>query len=189
MSITFKTIGSLFLAFIIPLFSCSAQAGKYPYQPISPSVRNDDRARVVLDDRHLKEGFSYIFENAIIYTPMYTTYVVGQHCYRGKPIRFDIPREKFTFILDNEEYHPPWGGGRSVWHRFHTDSRLNFLLIWLGLGYSVVELNQSACADVVLDTRYHLGDMLKKVKRTNIPILVHDNSGKKVGQFTLKVIK
>lgn len=187
MSDKIKKVSVLVLS--IFLLSFSTQAEKWAYQHTSPSVKNIDRARVVVDDGNLQEGFSYIFKDEVIYNPQYNTYVVGQHCYRGKPVRFDIPRETFTFYIDNEEYHPPWGGGGSVWHRFYTDAKLNFLLIWIDSAYSVVELNQSACADVVLSTRYHLEEKLKKAQSMNIPIVVHDGSGNKVGEFTLKIRK
>ncbi len=143
MSDKIKKVSVLFLVLSIFLLSFSAQEEKYAYQPTSPSVKNIDRARVVVDDGNLQEGFSYTFKDEVIYTPQYNTYVVGQHCYRGKPVRFNIPRERFTFYIDNEEYHAPWAGG-SVWHRFHTGAKLNFLLIWIDSAYSVVELKQSA---------------------------------------------
>ena len=182
-----EKISVLILTLII-LFSLGlARAERYAYQPTSPSVKNIDRARVIIKDENLPEGFSYIFQNVVNYIPNNNTYVVGQHCYRGDSIRFDIPREIFTFYIDNEEYIPPWGGGGSVWHRFHTDARLNFLLIWIDSAYSVVELNQSACADIVLNTRYHLEERLKKARNTNVPIVVHNDSGEKVGEFTLKI--
>ncbi|MBW2520452.1 MAG: hypothetical protein JRD88_08885 [Deltaproteobacteria bacterium] len=182
-----KKISILCLVLCIFFLSCLSHAGKYAYQPTSPSVKNTARARTVLDDSDLPEGFSYTFVNKVNYSPQYNTYVVGQHCYRGGPIRFDIPREEFTFYIDNKEYHPPWGGGGSVWHRFHTGARLNFLLVWLDSAYSVVELSQSACADVVLDTRYHVGKLLKNVQSMNVPVVVHSDSGKKIGEFILEV--
>jgi hypothetical protein len=186
MSDQIKKVSVIFFVLSIFLLSSSAQAERYAYQPTSPSIKNIDRARVVVDDGNLQEGFSYMFKDEVIYTPQYNTYVVGQHCYRGKTIRFNIPRERFTFYIDNEEYHSMSAGG-SVWHRFHTGAKLNFLLKWIDSAYSVVELNQSACADVVLDTRYHLEEKLRKTQSTNIRVVVHDGSGNKVGEFTLKI--
>jgi hypothetical protein len=181
MSNKIKKVSVIFLSMF--LLSSLAQAERYAYQSTSPSIKNIDRARVVVDG-NLQEGFSYMFKNEVIYTPQYNTYVVGQHCYRGKPIRFNIPRERFIFYIDNEEYHSTSG---SVWHRFHTGAKLNFLLKWIDSAYSVVELNQSACADVVLDTRYHLEEKLRKTQGKNIRVIVHDGSGNKVGEFTLKI--
>jgi len=43
------------------------------------------------------------------------------------------------------------------------------------------------CADVVLSTRYHLEEKLRKAKSMNIRVVVHDGSGNKVGEFTLKI--
>ena len=175
------------LAVSMLLITCLAQAERYAYQTTSPAVKNIDRARVIVEDEHLQQGFSYILQDEVRYTPQHNTYVVGQHCYRGDSIRFDIPREKFTFYIDNEEYHPPWGSGGSVWHRFHTGGRLNFLLIWIDSAYSVVELDHSACADIVLDTRYHVEEKLRKANNPNVPIVVRDRSGRKVGEFNLKI--
>lgn len=89
------------------LLPCLTQARQYAYQPTSPPIKNTDRARVVLDDSHLPKGFSYTFVDRVNYDPKYNTYVVGQHCYRGEPIRFDIPRENFTFFIENDPFITP----------------------------------------------------------------------------------
>ncbi len=155
----------------------------------SQRINNVEYTRTIPIDKRAPQGFSYTFKERIIYHPYYNSYIVGQHCYRGDPIRFDIPREEFIFYIDGKKYKPPYGGGRSVWHKFFKGAKLNFLLMWIDSAYSVVELEQDACADVVLDTRYHLEEKLKQATNRNVKVVVYDSLKNKVGEFTLTITK
>ncbi len=182
-----KISAVLFSLLYITFVSFSSQAAKYTHQEKSSSVKNVDRAWTVPVDKNAKQGFSYTFKEKIIYSPKRNLYVVGLHCYRGKPIRFHIPHEKFTFYIDKKEYKPLQDRGGSVWHRFHNGAWSNIFLIWIDSAYSVVALEQDSCAEVVLNTKYDVKEMLTKANDKNVLVTVYDSFDKKVGEFTLTI--
>ncbi|MBN3563292.1 hypothetical protein [Aliamphritea spongicola] len=169
--------------FWLACFAALPAAGA-SYQPSVPGVKNTDRARAVLPDKNAQQGFSYRFQEKIEYTDQFNVYIVGQHCYRGGPVRFSVPEEHFVISIGDQEYEV---FGRSVWDRFYTDSRWNFILSKLQLGYWVVELQGDACADVVLDTRYKTAELLKQARGSDVAVKVLNKADDMIGAFVLQI--
>ena len=159
-------------------------AGAGSYQPSVPGIKNTDRARAVPPDQTAQQGFSYRFQEKVAYTDQFNAYVVGQHCYRGGPVRFYVPEEHFVIRIGDQEYEV---SGRSVWDRFYTDSRWNFILSKLQLGFCVVELQGDTCADVVLDTRYKTAELLKQARGSDVTVKVINKADDMIGAFVLQI--
>ncbi len=150
---------------------------------VAPEGMSGDRADADMGPEVITEsGFSYRFRKQISIQPGQNIYTVGQHCYRGDPVRFSVPAERFT-LMAGDLKHDVFG--RSVWNRFYVDSRWNFILNSFDAGYWVVALEGDACADVILDIRYETARLLQEVRGLDVAVGVHDKRGILIGTFSL----
>lgn len=145
---------------------------------------NKEIAHPIPIDRSKKIGFEYTFVDTLKYYREFNSYTVGEHCYRGNPILFEVPAEKFILQLNETEYG---AFGRSIWDRYYVPSKWNFLLNLLHGGIWMVKLNQDSCTDIVLDTRYQIEKVLNSFSGTHISVSVKSSSGDSIGKFVLHI--
>lgn len=174
----------VFLSMFLLACSVMPEAAASGYQPMAPAVKNTDRARPVPADKHAEQGFSYRFSETVEYSDKFNVYLVGQHCYRGGPVRFSVPAEHFVISIGNQTYEI---FGRSVWDRFYTASHWNPILSKLQLEYWVIALQRDACADVILDTRYKTAELLRQARGSDVLVKVFDDADEMIGTFWLQL--